>query len=111
MTIAEALEKGTFGEADPDRGRFRTFLLAAFRHHAGHVRERAAAQKRGGDRTILSLDFEDGERRYALEPAGGLDPEATYERRWALTLLDRALDRLAEGQRSGTAERAERFVQ
>ena len=107
--LAEALEKGTFGEADPDRGRFRTFLLAAFRHHAGHERERAAAQKRGGDRVLLSLDFDDGERRYALEPAGGLGAEAIYERRWALTLLDRALERLAAGQRSGTAERAERF--
>ena len=57
----------------------------------------------------LSLDFDDGERRYRLEPADDHTPEDLFERRWALTLLDRALERLAARERArGTAE-AERF--
>lgn len=107
--FAALVEKDYVGQADRQRGRFRTFLLAALRHYASKERAKAGARKRGGDRTILSLDFEDGERRYRREPADRLTPEAMYERRWALTLLDRALTRLAEHERGGGAARAERF--
>jgi len=92
--FAELLEKGWVEAADPGRGRFRAFLLTAFKRHAGRMRDREAAQKRGGDRVRLSLDFDDGERRYALEPAHETTAERVYERRWALTLLERVLDGL-----------------
>src|SRR5262249_59692408 len=57
-------------------------------------RERAAAQKRGGGRRPLPLDFHDGEHRYGREPADPTTPETLFERRWALTLLEQALARL-----------------
>ena len=94
--FAELLEKDWIRQADRSRGRFRTFLLAAFRHHASHEREKARALKRGGGRPVLPLDFEAGEGRYLLEPADERTPERLFERRWALTLLDEALTRLRE---------------
>ena len=103
------IEKDYLAAADRERGRFRTFLLAAFKHHASKSRERERALKRGGDRVRLSLDFGDGERRYQLEPADDRTPEDLFEKRWALTLLDHALERLATRERSKGAEQADRF--
>ncbi|HWB29440.1 MAG TPA: hypothetical protein VG736_02980 [Vicinamibacterales bacterium] len=51
--------------------------------------------KRGGGQTVLPLEIDDGERRYQLEPVDGVTPEQVYERRWAETVLDAALARLA----------------
>ena len=107
--FAALLEKGYVGQADQARGRFRSFLMTALKHFASKEWAKAKALKRGGDRVHLSLDFEDGERRYKLEPEGGLGAEALFERRWALTLLDRSLARLAEEHRGGTSAKAERF--
>lgn len=103
--FAALLEKGTVNVADQERGRFRGFLVTAFRRYMGHEREKAAAEKRGGGRAHLSLDFERGEERYRVEPADDLTPEAVFERRWALTVLDRVLDRLRkEFERTGRGE-------
>ncbi|MEN8149235.1 MAG: sigma-70 family RNA polymerase sigma factor [Planctomycetota bacterium] len=93
--FAELLEKNWVVAADREKGRFRAFLLTAFKRHIGHEREKARAKKRGGDRARLSLDFEDGERRYSFEPTHEATPERIFERRWALTLLGRVLDGLA----------------
>lgn len=105
--FARLIERGWLGQADPGRGRFRTFLLAAFRHHGSNVAEHEAAQKRGGHRTILSLD--DAEARYETEAKRSLAADALYERRYALALIDRAWARLAGRYRSRSAESAERF--
>lgn len=107
--FAALIEKGYVGQADPERGRFRGFLMVAVRNFASKERAKQRALKRGGGTTTFSLDFEDGERRYAREPVSDATPEALFERRWALTLLDRALERLAAGQRGGTPVQAERF--
>ncbi len=89
--FAMLLEKGGVGRADPQRGRFRTFLLSSMQNFlAGEWRKQQAA-KRGGGTNILSLDFESAEATYTREPATELDPEAIYERKWALSLLERAL--------------------
>jgi RNA polymerase sigma-70 factor (ECF subfamily) len=90
------LEKDYLQAADPGRGRFRSFLLAAFRHFLSKERDRANALKRGGGRPAISLDLDAGESRYRLEPAHQLTPERVYDRRWALTLLDRAFQGLRE---------------
>ncbi len=103
--FATLVEKGYLRDADRERGRFRTFLLTAFRNHTSKERAKAGAQKRGGDLTHLSLDFEDGERRYKSEPEDGLTPERVFERRWALTLLDLTLTRLEETMRADGKER------
>jgi RNA polymerase sigma factor (sigma-70 family) len=102
--FAALLEKGYLAQADRERGRFRTFLIAAFRHHASKERERERAQKRGGGRAPLSLDFADGEARYLREPVEERTPESLYERRWALSLLDGTLARLREEHRGGGRE-------
>jgi RNA polymerase sigma-70 factor (ECF subfamily) len=103
--FAMLLEKNWVADADPDRGRFRAFLLTAFRRYVGHERERGRAKKRGGGRRQLSLDFEDGERRYTLMPSHDLTPERIFERRWAITLLDLALEGLArEWEEAGRSE-------
>jgi RNA polymerase sigma-70 factor (ECF subfamily) len=91
--FAALLDKGWVADADKERGRFRAFLLTAFQRFAGKERRRDAAAKRGGGRAVLSLDFDDGETRLAAEAPADADPERAFERRWALTLLARALDR------------------
>ena len=94
--FARLLEKEYLQAADPRRGKFRSFLLTAFKHFLAKERDRANAQKRGGGRQPVPLDFQAGESRYLLEPADHATPEALYERRWALTLLDEALARLRQ---------------
>lgn len=103
------LEKDYVGDADQERGRFRTFLIAAFRNFSSKERDKAAALKRGGGQQHISLDFEDGERRYAAEPADDLDPEALFERRFAHRVLDQAAERLATTYRSRSPKHADRF--
>src|SRR5262249_25977816 len=78
------LEKDYLQAADKERGKFRSFLLASFKHFLSKERDRAQAQKRGRGGKLLSLDFEAGEKRYSLEPAHDLTAEKMYERRWAL---------------------------
>jgi RNA polymerase sigma-70 factor (ECF subfamily) len=90
------LEKNYLAVADPERGRFRSFLLAALKHFLANQRKRGRAQKRGGGRAAISLDFPAAENRYRLEPADKLTPERLYEKRWALALLDRVLKRLRD---------------
>ena len=92
--FAALLEKEWLAQADRDRGRFRAFLKTAFRNFAAKAWERAQAQRRGGDVLHLSLDFDRGEARYTLEPADTATPEAAFERRWALTMLDRVVGTL-----------------
>jgi RNA polymerase sigma-70 factor (ECF subfamily) len=98
------LEKGSLAAVDPCRGRFRAFLRAACAHFLADQRDRDRAQKRGGGRAVLSIDARDAEGRYLREPAHDLTPERLFERTWALTLLDRVLERLGgEYERAGRA--------
>ncbi|MGC1275123.1 MAG: sigma factor [Planctomycetaceae bacterium] len=94
--FARLLERGWVRSADRDRGRFRTFLLTALSRFLGKERDKRRAAKRGGGRTPLSLDFEAGESRYQLEPVEEQTPDRLFERRWAMTVLDRVLVRLEE---------------
>jgi len=92
--FARMLEKRGLRLADPKRGKFRSFLLAALKHFLASERDRAQAQKRGGGRKVLSLDFENAESQYALEPSHQLTPEKLFERSWALTVLEQTMTRL-----------------
>jgi RNA polymerase sigma-70 factor (ECF subfamily) len=85
------LEKRYLDDCDPAKGRFRVFLMTSARHFLTKEREKARAWKRGGRVDIVSLDGSDGEQRYQLEPADRLTPEEVFERRWALSLLERVL--------------------
>jgi RNA polymerase sigma factor (sigma-70 family) len=96
------LEKDFLDAVNRDKGRFRAFLLACCKHFLANERDRARAQKRGGGRPVLPLDFASAAERYRLEPAETLTPEKLFDRRWALTLLDSVLDQLGqEFQQSG----------
>ncbi|MEQ8790009.1 MAG: sigma-70 family RNA polymerase sigma factor [Pirellulaceae bacterium] len=79
---------------DPQRGKFRSFLLGSMKHFLANRRERDRALKRGGGRTIVSLDVDKAESHCRLEPAHDHTPERAFERQWALTLLERTLDAL-----------------
>jgi RNA polymerase sigma factor (sigma-70 family) len=92
--FAALLEKGYLEDFDPSLGRFRVFLKTSVRNFLSKEREKARAWKRGGRAEIISLDAEEVEGRYRFEPADRLTPEEIFERRWALTVLDRALGRL-----------------
>jgi RNA polymerase sigma-70 factor (ECF subfamily) len=94
--FAHLLAMRSFAGADPERGRFRSYLLGALKHFLADLHERAHAAKRGGGREVLSLDGLAAEESYGWEPADHSTPERLFERRWALTLMARALDRLEE---------------
>ena len=88
------LAKGGLRLADPKRGKFRSFLLSSLKHFLSNERARARAKKCGGGRKILSLDFQNAESQYALEPRDELSPDKLFERSWALTVLDRTMARM-----------------
>jgi RNA polymerase sigma-70 factor (ECF subfamily) len=94
--FARLLEKNVLAVAAPERGQFRSFLLTALKHFLANERERVGAQKRGGGRLPLSLDFEFGETRFRTEPAHQLTADRLFERQWTITLLDRVMAELRE---------------
>ena len=108
--FARLLARNTLGQVDPQKGKFRSFLLAALRHFLSDQRDRARAAKRGGGAEVFSLDAQEAEERYRLEPADRMDAEKIFERRWAMTLLEQALARLRdEAVVAGKAELFERL--
>lgn len=88
------LEKGTLGRADPQRGRFRTFLLGTLDHFLAHATERARAQKRGGGCRFVYLDDDAAETRYQLAAPEGMTAEKLFEARWAAALIEVTSQRL-----------------
>jgi RNA polymerase sigma-70 factor (ECF subfamily) len=92
--FAYLLQSRLVSKADPQAGRFRSFLLAALKHFLAHEHERRTALKRGGGGFVLSLDQFDPEERLALEPADTATPEALFDRRWAIQQVENALNRL-----------------
>lgn len=89
------------------KGKFRSFLLASLKNLLANEWHRARRQKRGGGAPLFSLDEETAEGRYQLEPADALTPDKVFERRWAETILIRALERLR--QECDGAEKTRRF--
>ncbi len=97
--FSRLLEKKQLQTADPERGRFRSFLLTVLKRLLVSEWRREHRQKRGGDALVFSLDEQEAEGRYHLEPADEVTPEILFERRWAETVLDRVLARLEEEYR------------
>src|SRR5437868_3988762 len=88
------LEANLVGRADPDRGRFRSFLLGILQNFLRSQKAKDSALKRGGGAKIVSIDEETAEGRYAHEPATVVTPATLFDRRWALTVLEQAIQRL-----------------
>ena len=112
--LMQLLERKSFARVSPDRGRFRSFLLASLNYYLADQRDRTMAAKRGGGRADLSLDASAAVERYQLEPADDESPERVFERRWALTLLDQVLKRLEQefeqAGKTGLFEGLQRFL-
>ena len=102
--FAWLLERDWLGRADPQRGRFRSFLLTSISHFLANEWDKARAQKRGGGR-VVSLQRDEAETRCTREPVDHLSPEQSFEWRWALALLEQVMNRLsAEFAREGRAD-------
>jgi RNA polymerase sigma factor (sigma-70 family) len=89
--LTTMLEKGALSKADPERGRFRTFLLASMTNFLKDQAKSQARQKRGGGQNLFSLDFVRGEKEFSLQVAAGERPEDLMNRAWAKELWTQAL--------------------
>lgn len=94
--FSQMIARNDFRAADPARGRFRSWLLRCAKSCLANEHDRATAQKRGGGEALLSIDETDAEGRYRHEPVESLTPDKLYERRWAMTIVTRALAALRE---------------
>jgi RNA polymerase sigma-70 factor (ECF subfamily) len=92
--FAHLIEKHALRSVEPANGRFRAFLLASFRNFLNDAWQRERTLKRGGHLFRIEFDPESLERRYQASVVVEDDPERLYEREWALTLLNRGLQRL-----------------
>lgn len=102
--FARLLAQKWLDAADQQRGRLRTYLLAALSHFLANEWRKASAQKRGGGAQFVPVQMEEAETRYGRELIDPLTPEQVYERRWAVTLLDQVLDRLRAEQAAAGSE-------
>lgn len=100
-----ALFKKCVAHANPERGKFRTFLLTSLRHFLVSEWRKTEREKRGGGLVFVPWDGDAAEERYAAEPPGELTSEAIYEKRWAITLMERVLARLREEYHAADKDR------
>jgi RNA polymerase sigma-70 factor (ECF subfamily) len=94
--FAQILQRDDLAGVRREKGRFRSFLLASLQHFLTNEWKKENRLKRGGGKSIVSIDQTDGEHRYAAEPVHDLSPDKLFERRWAMTLLDRAINHLRD---------------
>ncbi|HEV7924399.1 MAG TPA: sigma-70 family RNA polymerase sigma factor [Verrucomicrobiae bacterium] len=92
--FARFLERDFLAAVDQEKGRFRSFMLAALKHFLSNERDKQRAQKRGGGRSLVPIDFHDAESHCGFEPSQNVTPEIIFQRRWASALLEQALARL-----------------
>jgi RNA polymerase sigma-70 factor (ECF subfamily) len=93
--FTRVLEGRYLDRADPEKGRFRSFLLSSLKFLVADEGDRQRAHKRGGGQ-LVPLEFSSGEERYQREPAHDQTPERIFERRWALLVLDRVVEKLRD---------------
>lgn len=94
--FARLLEKNYLEGVTSDKGKFRSFLLVALKRFMANEWDRANTQKRGGGMTPLSLDWQDAETRYQINPADNLSPDKLYDRAWAVVVLEHVITRLRD---------------
>lgn len=109
--FSKLIEKNYLNVADRRRGKFRWFLLTAFKCFLANEWDRTQAQKRGGGKQIVSFDSMRAEERYLHEPLDALNADQFYDRRWATDLLEGARSKLhADYLESDKAERFKYLV-
>jgi len=89
------LEGRYLDRANPEKGRFRSFILTSLKFFAADEQDRQRARKRGGG-AVVSFEFSSGEDRYQSEPGHDETPDRIFERRWALSMLERVMERLRD---------------
>jgi len=94
--FARFLQRNYLEGLSSEKGRFRAFLLAALKHFLANEHDRVGRQKRGGGVAPLSLDWQDADARYQIDPADHLSPDKLYDRAWATTLLEQVIARLRQ---------------
>lgn len=92
--FTQMLEKQYLGKIEQKPGRFRTFLLVVLKHFLADQRDKDEAIKRGAGKKFMPLEVGTAETRYSMEPQDYLTPERLFERSWALTVLEKTMDRL-----------------
>lgn len=108
--FADLLGRGAISRADPARGRFRTFLLAALANYLRNAHDHAQAARRGGNVEKLSINAHDAAEVLAQLGDDHLSPDQAFDRSWAIALLDRAMHKLrAEQERLGKGRWFERL--
>lgn len=108
--FAHLLERDLFAIADPERGRFRSFLKGAFDHFAANEWRKSRALKRTADRPSVSIDLEDAESRLRIADVDSETPETAFERHWAHALIARALERLGDEMEASGQEKRFGFL-
>jgi RNA polymerase sigma-70 factor (ECF subfamily) len=112
--FAHLLKNNAFAGADPQRGKFRSFLVASLDHFLINQWNRARTAKHGGGQAPIPLDADEAERRHRQEPDSSLTPEKLFEQQWEFAVLEQALARLgtesAEAGKSGQFNRLKVFL-
>ena len=104
--FTQIIEKGGFASADRERGRFRSYLLGAMKHFLANEWHRTRTQKRGGQVQFVEWDALDLEARYAGATKQSENPEAFFDREWALEIISGALQALRdEMKKAGKSDR------
>ena len=94
--FAELLERRSLSAVRREKGRLRSFLLGGLKYFLANEERRAMAIKRGKGQRFIPLDELHADDRIEMEPADSMTAEMIYERRWALTVLERVLSRLKD---------------
>ena len=92
--FAHVLEHQALETVAPAKGRFRSFLLVSLKHFLDNEWHKAHTLKRGGKQIFISWDDLKPDDRDLLGPSDHMTPEKVFNRRWALMLLDRVMNRL-----------------
>ena len=90
------LENQGLQKLRPGVGRFRSFLLTSFKNLLADERLKGEALKRGAGKHPIPLDLDGAESGSSIEATDELTPELLFEKRWAMTVLQRVMERLRE---------------
>jgi len=106
--FTQLLSKRALGRADPQKGKFRSFLLASLENFLNNEWDKSKRLKRGGGAELFSFDGISPDERYRLEPVHSDSPEKIFERRWAEAVLEQVIVKLSkEYEQAGQATRFE----
>lgn len=92
--LLSLFERQDLNHVSPEKGRFRSFLLASLKHYISNATDKVNALKRGGTAPVLSLDWEEAGARFEISDTSAGTPDEIYDREWALALLQNVLERL-----------------